>query len=135
MLYTDHVLADIVRYLASRTDRDTGLLHVSDHGESLGENGMYLHGLPWRVAPATQREVPMLAWLSPGLQQSAHLDGSCLPAAPREAVTHDHFFHSVLGLLDVRTTAYEPALDLMGRCRGNSRGPLVAHEPRTAARS
>lgn len=117
ILYTDHVLASLIHYLAGMSSRDTGLIYVSDHGESLGENGLYLHGLPWRIAPATQREVPMLVWLSDGIAASEQIDRACLKAKRTAAVTHDHFFHSVLGLLDVSTRTREPALDLFGSCR------------------
>lgn len=57
----------MITYLQNLTDRDTALIYVSDHGESLGENGIYLHGLPYAIAPDVQREVPMLMWLSKGL--------------------------------------------------------------------
>ena len=117
VLYTDHVLAGIVRYLEAQTDRNAGLIYVSDHGESLGEAGMYLHGLPWRIAPATQKEVPMVAWLSAGLEESAGLDDACLREGTRGDVSHDHLFHSVLGLMGVETTVREPALDLFSQCR------------------
>jgi lipid A ethanolaminephosphotransferase len=124
--YTDHVLAGIIRYLDTLPDRDAGLIYVSDHGESLGEAGLYLHGLPYRIAPAVQREVPMLAWLSQGLQQHASLDRPCLQAGTTGAVTHDHFFHSVLGLLQVTTAVREPSLDLFDSCRIAATGPLLA---------
>jgi len=127
ILYTDHVLATLVGYLAARTDRDTGLIYVSDHGESLGEAGMYLHGLPWSIAPTTQREVPMVAWLSPGLEQATGLRHDCLREGTRGEVTHDHLFHSVLGLLQVETSIREPALDLYSRCRTPAGGPMLAH--------
>jgi len=129
VLYTDHVLAEIVRYLEAQTDRNAGLIYVSDHGESLGEAGMYLHGLPWRIAPATQREVPMVTWLSAGLEESAGLDDACLREGTRADVSHDHLFHSVLGLMGVETSVREPALDLFARCRASAAAPLMAQEP------
>jgi len=124
VLYTDHVLAGVVRDLAGMTDRETGLIYVSDHGESLGEKGIYLHGLPYRIAPAEQVEVPMVMWLSPALAQGAGVDLGCLRARAREPAAHDHLFHSVLGLLEVETSAREPGLDLFGGCR--RQGPVVA---------
>lgn len=129
VLYTDHVLASVVRYLQSRTDRDAGLIYVSDHGESLGEAGLYLHGLPWHIAPATQREVPMFTWLSPELEASARLNEACLREGTEGDVSHDHLFHSVLGLLGVETAVREPALDLFSRCRMGADAPLMAHDP------
>ncbi len=117
ILYTDHVLAGVVRYLEAQTDRNAGLIYVSDHGESLGEAGMYLHGLPYKIAPATQKEVPMVTWLSPNLEQATRIDHACLQNGTGDQVTHDHLFHSVLGLLGVETTLREPALDLFSSCR------------------
>ena len=117
ILYTDHVLAEMITYLRGLADRDTALIYVSDHGESLGENGIYLHGLPYAIAPAVQREVPMLMWLSKGLLETTGVDDSCLRAEASGAVAHDNLFHSVLGLLDVTTTVREPSLDLFAGCR------------------
>ena len=121
--YTDHVLAATIARLAAAGDRvDSALLYVSDHGESLGEYGLYLHGVPYAVAPAVQREVPMLLWTSRGYESVVGLAKGCLrPALARERaagrVAHDHVFHTLLGLLDVRTALHEPALDLTAPCR------------------
>ena len=129
ILYTDHVLAGLIRYLEAQSGRDAGLIYVSDHGESLGESGFYLHGLPYRIAPAVQREVPMVVWLSPGLEKSAGLSRECLQQGVTGDVAHDHLFHSVLGLLEVATVVREPALDLFTPCRGGDGSPLVAQVP------
>ncbi len=129
ILYTDHVLASIIRYLEAQSGRDAGLIYVSDHGESLGESGLYLHGLPYRIAPAVQREVPMLVWLSAGLKKSAGLDRDCLRQGAAGDVSHDHLFHSVLGLLDVRSVVREASLDLFSPCRGDDRVRLLAQIP------
>jgi lipid A ethanolaminephosphotransferase len=117
ILYSDHVLASIIGYLKTQSGRDTGLIYVSDHGESLGESGLYLHGLPYKIAPAVQLEVPMLVWLSPGLERSAGLRRDCLQDGVNGEVAHDHLFHSVLGLLEVESVVREPSLDLFSRCR------------------
>ena len=126
VLYTDHVLALVVRYLEAQTDRNAGLIYVSDHGESLGEAGMYLHGLPYKIAPATQKEVPMVAWLSRNLEQATRIDHACLRKGTGDDVAHDHLFHSVLGLLGVQTTLREPDLDLFSRCRGSATTAMLA---------
>ncbi|MEZ5562852.1 MAG: phosphoethanolamine--lipid A transferase [Gammaproteobacteria bacterium] len=127
ILYTDHVLAAMLAWLQALPDRDAALIYVSDHGESLGENGIYLHGLPYAIAPAVQREVPMLMWLSEGLLESTGVDEDCLKAEAGASVAHDHFFHSVLGLLDVSTSVHEPSLDLFAGCR---RPRATAQSPR-----
>jgi lipid A ethanolaminephosphotransferase len=117
LLYTDHVLARLVAQLAAADRVDTAMIYVSDHGESLGENNLYLHGLPYAIAPDVQTQVPMVMWFSPGLQGALHLDTACLQRRAAEPAAHDHLFHTVLGVLDVRTALYEPAWDLTRGCR------------------
>ena len=110
--YTDHVLAKIIDKLAARDD-DSFMLYASDHGESLGENGVYLHGLPRFIAPASQTSVPVIAWFSDG-----YINSKALPAQPLQvrqidqAITHDNLSASLLGLFDVKTDLYQSELDL-----------------------
>ena len=115
--YTDHFLARTIALLQSQTSHDAALLYVSDHGESLGENGIYLHGLPYAIAPAEQTGIPMVAWLSSGFTASFRLDRECLRRRAGFPASHDYLFHSLLGLLQVQTRAYEPALDFSAGCR------------------
>ena len=118
LLYTDHLLAKTIGFLQSQSQRfDTALVYLSDHGESLGEKGLFLHGVPYAIAPDEQTKVPMTWWLSQGYTASFGLDAACLrreAAAPR---AHDHLFHTVLGLLQVRAREYESALDITRPCR------------------
>lgn len=119
LLYTDHVLSRVVDWLGTRSQRfDTAMLYVSDHGESLGEAGLYLHGVPWSIAPEVQTRVPMVAWFSPLWEKSTGLDAGCLRRRAAEAASHDNLFHTVLGAMDVRTRIYEPQMDLLKPCRG-----------------
>jgi lipid A ethanolaminephosphotransferase len=120
ILYTDHVLAGIVGTLAAAPAIDTAMIYVSDHGESLGENGLYLHGLPYSIAPSTQTHVPMITWLSPGFAAADGVDRRCLRAKAGEPLSHDNLFHSVLGLLDVHTSVYEIERDFFEGCRSQS---------------
>ncbi|MBL8342421.1 MAG: sulfatase-like hydrolase/transferase [Rubrivivax sp.] len=114
--YTDHVLATLIRQLQAQ-EIDSAVLYVSDHGESLGEHGLFLHGMPYAIAPAVQRQVPMVMWVSPGFAAARGLDLSCLAArAGRAGHSHDQLFHTVLGLLDVQTSAREAPLDLTDGC-------------------
>jgi len=116
--YTDHVLAQAIGWLGAQADGyDAALLYLSDHGESLGENNLYLHGLPYALAPDAQKRVPWISWLSPGLAQRQRLSLACLRGRADAALSHDHLFHSVLGLLELRTSAYQPALDAYRPCR------------------
>ena len=118
ILYTDHVLAQMVRTLSSRAPLlQTALLYVSDHGESLGEKGLYLHGMPYAIAPSTQTHVPMVAWLSSGFAADGGVDVACVRQKADDDLSHDNLFHSVLGLLDVATGAYRSERDIFGGCR------------------
>ena len=120
ILYTDHVLASTARWLdraARDQPLDTALVYVSDHGESLGENNLYLHGLPYALAPQQQIHVPMLTWLSGPMQKRLGVRQDCLQKSATAPLTHDNLFHSMLGLLDVNTSVYQPRLDLFSGCR------------------
>lgn len=117
--YTDHVLASTIDWLERiATEYDTALLYVSDHGESLGENGLFLHGMPYAIAPDEQTQVPMLMWFSQAYAQRTGLNLACLRKRSQAPAAHDNVFHTVLGLLDVETTVRDEALDLSANCRG-----------------
>ena len=116
--YTDHVLAATLKWLVTRQlDHDAALLYVSDHGESLGENNLYLHGLPYALAPREQTQVPMLLWLAPPAGPPGPSLQTCLAGQLDKPLTHDNLFHSVLGLLGVQASEYKPALDAFATCR------------------
>ena len=118
VLYTDHVLATLISTLQARAATvDSALLFASDHGESLGEKGLFLHGLPNAIAPHEQTQVPMLMWWSAGFGPGAALDRSCMQRRTSAPASHDNLFHTVLGLLDVKTALYEAPLDLSHGCR------------------
>ena len=116
---TDHFLDSVLKWLAARSSQaQTAMIYVADHGESLGENNIYLHGLPYAIAPDVQKQVPWVTWLSPALQARTHLSTGCLRQDLTERrITHDNYFHSVLGLMDVSTDAYNPKLDLFAPCK------------------
>lgn len=117
ILYTDHVLAGLVGLLREEgKHRPTALVYVSDHGESTGESGLYLHGAPYALAPDEQTRVPMIVWTSPAFEAWRGLDPACVQARRDREISHDHVFHTLLGLLDVRTSAYTPALDALAGC-------------------
>ena len=117
--YTDHLLAQTVRWLKSQP-RPTAMLFVSDHGESLGEKGLYLHGMPYMMAPKEQTHVPMVVWLSKPLQSQLGWDGACWKKQGSEPISHDHLFHSVLTLAQVKTRWQKPALDVFAGCAARS---------------
>lgn len=115
---TDVFLSRTIDWLRERAgDYDTGLLYVGDHGESLGEYGLFLHGMPYGVAPDAQKHVPMVAWLGGALQQRQGLSADCLARGLDAPLTHDNLYHTMLGVLDVRSPSYVPALDALAGCR------------------
>ena len=116
VLATDELVADAITLLAARDDRDSAVVYLSDHGESLGENGLYLHGLPYAIAPDEQKKVPMVAWLSPGMASARGVDPACLRRRAAAPASHDDLFHSVLGLFGVRTALYDRDHDLFSGC-------------------
>ncbi|HKU69363.1 MAG TPA: phosphoethanolamine--lipid A transferase [Burkholderiales bacterium] len=116
--YSDHVLGLAIDLLKANSKRfDAGMLYVSDHGESLGEKGLYLHGVPYALAPREQTHVPMVLWLSEGLRERRGINIGCLEARRGEPLSHDNLFHTVLGLAAVRTSVYQPERDFLRACR------------------
>ncbi len=121
--YTDYVIAQTIAKLETLKDQfNTGLIYVSDHGESLGENGVFLHGLPYMLAPDYQKKVPLMVWFSPELQSAKNVDMDCLKGNERKmgVYSHDNFFHSILGIMDISTIEYEPQLDIFASCRNKT---------------
>lgn len=117
ILYTDHNLAQQIRLLESVSDKVDGLLmYVSDHGESLGENGVYLHGMPYALAPAVQKEVPFMMWLSRGYEQRTGVTEGCLRSRADARYSHDNVFHTVMGAMGVRSPVYQQSLDMFAAC-------------------
>ncbi|KRW52593.1 hydrolase [Aeromonas allosaccharophila] len=117
--YTDKVVGRLIDKLKSlESQYDVGLVYLSDHGESLGAMGLYLHGTPYKFAPDDQTRVPLLTWFSPQLQADRQLDMGCLAAeAGSQRFSHDNLFHSMLGIMDVQTRVYDNKLDLFKPCR------------------
>jgi lipid A ethanolaminephosphotransferase len=120
--YTDHVLGELIALLQEedRQGLSTALIYLSDHGESLGESNLYLHGMPYALAPEVQKHIPMFVWLSPRYQQAFAVDTACLRLKREQKVSQDNLFHSVLGLLDIETQVYDAKLDLFTGCRRSS---------------
>lgn len=118
VLYTDHILAEIIKLLQNESGLASAMWYFSDHGESLGENGIYLHATPYAIAPEEQTRVPMLFWANHDFSSISNLDMDCLRRhAHQQEFSHDNIFHSVLGLMDVRTSEYQTQLDLFASCR------------------
>lgn len=113
---TDSLLAAVIHRLNRQHNNQTALLYLSDHGESLGENGIYLHGLPYWMAPKAQTQVPMLWWMSKAYAASQQLTSDCVAAKQHNSYSHDNLFHSLLGMFQIKTTVYQSGKDIFRPC-------------------
>lgn len=122
VVYTDYFLNRVIDLLKSLNGTASVMLYMSDHGESLGEHGLYLHGVPMAIAPEVQTAVPLFVWMSDDFLQRR---GSTRAASSAgAALSHDVIFHSVMGALGVRSEIYAPQRDLF-----RSLAPVVARDP------
>jgi lipid A ethanolaminephosphotransferase len=117
--YTDRFLGKTIDWLQAQSNRyDTGLLYLSDHGESLGEYGLFLHGAPYSFAPEVQKHIPLVMWFDAGMRARRRLSTSCMQAELDAPFTQDNLYHTVLGVMDVENSTYKPVLDALASCRG-----------------
>jgi len=118
ILYTDYIISSVIDMLKEHPEYEAGLIYVSDHGESLGENNVYLHGFPYKLAPKEQKQVPMVLWMSATMKRWDYVDYDCMrKEAAQNTYTHDNLFHSVIGLLEVKTHTYNKEYDIFKNCR------------------
>ena len=117
LVATDELLATLIRTLQQQQAYQTAMLYISDHGESLGENGTYLHGLPYWIAPQAQKHVPMIWWMSEEFEQKQGLSRDCIKDSRDTQLSHDYLFHSLLGSFTVQSKVYQPNLDFLQQCR------------------
>jgi len=117
--YTDYVLSEIIKELKSVNDQyNVAMVYISDHGESLGENGLYLHGTPYTFAPQEQTHVPWLMWLPEQFASAQHINANCIrQEAKTEIFSHDNLFHTLLGLFNISTTVKDNELDITNACK------------------
>ncbi|MEP7456435.1 phosphoethanolamine--lipid A transferase [Phyllobacterium sp. SB3] len=116
ILYTDHIISAVIDRLKAReTGLSPSMIYMSDHGESTGEYGLYLHGAPYFMAPTQQTHVPFILWL--GQAAKSEIDTKCLAAEAARSHSHDNLFHTVLGMMHVETTVWDKALDTLASCR------------------
>jgi lipid A ethanolaminephosphotransferase len=118
ILYTDHILSEVVDLLKAHEDKfASAMIYMSDHGESLGEDGLYLHAAPYFIAPSQQTHIPFITWFAPEYAADTGLDLDCLRKTTAEPSSHDNLFHTVLGMMAVKTSAYDQKLDRFAACR------------------
>ncbi|PNS08566.1 putative membrane-associated metal-dependent hydrolase [Lysobacter silvestris] len=120
ILYTDAVIASVIDTLQGDPAIDGAVLYASDHGESLGESGLYLHGAPYAFAPDVQTHIPMVMWMSAGFRQRDGTDAACVTHQAALPWSHDNIFDALLGMMQVRSSAYRPQLDPLHACRATS---------------
>ncbi len=110
ILYTDYFLSKVIAFLKKNDAFEAAMFYVSDHGESLGENGLYLHGLPNFIAPDTQRHVPAVMWLGKNFDD---MDIKSLLKKQNRKYSHDNVFHTLLGFMEVDTSVYDEKMDIL----------------------
>ena len=114
LLYTDYFLSKTINLLKKYDGEfETGLIYMSDHGESLGEHGVYLHGLPYSIAPDAQTRVASIMWLGKKSQKS--FDVESLKKRSDKSYSQDNLFHTLLGFFGVETKVYDSSLDILKR--------------------
>lgn len=116
IVYTDHVLSQIINTLKENTQLETAFWYLSDHGESTGEHGLYLHGSPYSIAPIQQTHVPMLMWFSPTWQQQHKAQVSCLQNNQQKKLSHDYLFSTLLSILEIKSKVMNPQYNLLNNC-------------------
>lgn len=116
--YTDYFLNKTIEWLKTKNDQYiTSLIYLSDHGESLGENNLYLHGMPYSIAPKEQKQVPFFMWFSADYAGANRIDNDCLRGISAKPYSHDNLFHTVLGMLNLQTRVYDEGFDIMNHCK------------------
>jgi lipid A ethanolaminephosphotransferase len=112
VLYTDYVLHTLIQKLKAYPDLPTVMLYASDHGESLGEHNLFLHGFPYAIAPKEQKEIPFLVFLSEAFKKNQLITDDDLQKE-NQNYSHDNIFHTILGAFGIKTKYYQQELDLL----------------------
>ena len=119
IVYLDQFLDKVIGKLEAHSDWQSALYYVSDHGESLGEDGVYLHGTPYAIAPKEQTSVPMIMWFSAAWAQQQPYDLACVKRAANQPYSHDNLFHTVLSMAHIQLNTvkqYDAKLDILASC-------------------
>lgn len=117
ILYTDFIVGKTIEILKDLESQFAPMLiYVSDHGESLGENGLFLHGIPYAFAPDTQTRVPLYAWFSDSYLNLENTDKACVSKQNKIQRSHDDLFSTFLGALKIKTQIYQPEKDIFQEC-------------------
>jgi len=113
LLYTDYFLSQTIKLLKNNDDKfESALFYVSDHGESLGENNLYLHGLPYMIAPDDQIHVPLIMWFGNNFDKE-EVNFAQLKQQAHQKFSHDNLFHTILGLMEIQSDVYDESMDMI----------------------
>lgn len=113
ILYTDYFLDQAISLLRKLDNVPAMLMYLSDHGESLGEHGLYLHGTPYAIAPDVQKDIPFIVWMSDSFMARKGMTVARL--GQQESHVQQNVFHSILGAFDVRSAVYDGRQDIFSR--------------------
>lgn len=116
IVYTDHVLAELIQTLEGNQHYQSALWYLSDHGESTGEHGLYLHGSPYAIAPSQQTHIPMLMWFSESWKQQHPVQFACLANQKQQNLSQDNLFPTLLSLLNIKSAVIQPQHDMLQQC-------------------
>lgn len=108
-LYTDYFLSKVIALLKEYSVFESAMLYISDHGESLGEGNVYLHGLPYFMAPDSQKHIPAIMWFGDGFK----IDRDKIRKITDREYSQDNIFHTLLGLMEVETSVYNKDMDIL----------------------
>ncbi len=120
ILYIDQFLDKVIAKIEAHPELEAAVYYLSDHGESLGENGVYLHGTPYAIAPEQQTRIPMIMWFSDRFRQNENIDFDCLERnAQQQSYSHDNLYSTLFGLMDMNpnTSVYKKELDIITQCK------------------
>ena len=110
ILYTDYFLFRVIEILKKLGNIATMMMYLSDHGESLGESGIYLHGMPYAIAPRVQKEIPFIIWMSDSFKLFKGVSNEQLTS--RTDNSQSNVFHSILGALQINSEIYDKNRDI-----------------------
>jgi lipid A ethanolaminephosphotransferase len=127
--YTDYFLSETIKFLKKYDkSHEVAMLYVSDHGESLGEYGMYLHGAPRAFAPKVQTHVASVVWFGKEFDYSL----KDIKAYENEALSHENLFCSMLLTFEMDTSACSPIQEAMQKGHADSKNFKISREDKPA---
>ncbi|OCG27605.1 hypothetical protein A9G11_12745 [Gilliamella sp. wkB108] len=119
IVYTDFIINQTIELLQKKHDKfNSMVIYLSDHGESLGENGLYLHSFPYSIAPEQQTHIPFIMWISNSYKKLNHTNIQCIKEQSKQgSFSHDNLFHTLLSIFDIQTKEYTSSLDILNDCK------------------